>query len=105
MERAILLLWVYLDFCCLQTEVLVNSTDPMLQHKYGHVSASLLSKAGHGLVEECERAYPEGIGEEALVAVTDSYELKPVKKIFHVVLAQTDWSEAKVSAKCDKSSK
>ena len=78
------------DFGCTQADVLVNSTDPYLEHKHGKVSKLLMEKAGPQLTAQCQKLYPKGM-DENIVAVTDSFKMENFRKIFHIALPQKCW--------------
>ncbi|XP_070212824.1 uncharacterized protein [Littorina saxatilis] len=80
------------DFLKLQADVFVNSTDPQLNHVHGTVSKLLLKKAGQALEQQCHQLYRRGMAGN-VVAVSDSFGAKNVKKIFHIALPQDLWPE------------
>lgn len=74
-----------------QADVLVNSTDPELNHDQGTVSKLLLQTVVPELKDLCHASYPKGI-EDRILAVTETTWLKQWKEIHHVVLPQYLWN-------------
>lgn len=73
-----------------QADVLVNSTDPKLEHKHANVSRALMGKAGSKLRDQCHESYPNGI-EDRLLAVTKTPWVDDWKEVYHIALPQEFW--------------
>lgn len=67
--------------------MVVNSTNTDLTHNEGAVEIAIRTAAGKGMLHACKELYPDGISTNGL-AVTDSFNMRTAKKIFHVALSR-----------------
>ncbi|XP_036364589.1 protein mono-ADP-ribosyltransferase PARP14-like isoform X2 [Octopus sinensis] len=69
-------------------DVIVNSTNKILQLNDGSLSKSILNAAGPEIQYECNQKYPRGIS-TSTIAITKGHDLK-CKNVFHLTLPEWD---------------
>ncbi|XP_029633876.1 protein mono-ADP-ribosyltransferase PARP15 isoform X5 [Octopus sinensis] len=69
-------------------DVIINSTNKILQLNDGSISKFILNAAGPEIQYECNQKYPQGISTSE-IAITKGYDLK-CKKVFHLALPSWD---------------
>ncbi|XP_076461034.1 uncharacterized protein LOC143293721 [Babylonia areolata] len=77
-----------------EADVIVNSTNRKLTPDNGAVENAIASAAGQEMKRSCRKLYPRGIPVNGL-AVTDSFNMKNAKKIYHIALSQDRFEEEK----------
>ena len=73
---------------CTQVDVVVNSSNPLLNLKMGRLSTEIMQAAGSKIQDECEKNYPAGIGFGQL-AVTSGGNMR-CKALFHGTIGSWD---------------
>ncbi|XP_029635758.1 protein mono-ADP-ribosyltransferase PARP14-like isoform X2 [Octopus sinensis] len=69
-------------------DVIINSTNKILQLNDGSISKFILNSAGPQIQDECNQKYPQGISTSE-IAITKGYNLK-CKNVFHLALPPWD---------------